>query len=56
RRYRDPGAGGAPAGRGGDYLQGWHCGAPMPFGLFHFRLTQKASRPLVKLCAQESFL
>ncbi|ELM97876.1 EAL domain-containing protein [Salmonella enterica] len=26
---------------GGDYLQGWHCGAPMPFGLFHFRLTQK---------------
>ncbi|APF12355.1 diguanylate phosphodiesterase (plasmid) [Salmonella enterica subsp. enterica serovar Typhimurium] len=28
--------------RGGDYLQGWHCGAPMPFGLFHFRLTQKS--------------
>ncbi len=27
---------------GGDYLQGWHCGAPMPFGLFHFRLTQKS--------------
>ncbi|EBO9912034.1 TPA_asm: EAL domain-containing protein, partial [Salmonella enterica] len=19
-----------------------HCGAPMPFGLFHFRLTQKS--------------
>ncbi|KAA0424950.1 EAL domain-containing protein [Salmonella enterica subsp. enterica serovar Typhimurium] len=27
---------------GGDYLQGWHCGAPMPFGLCHFRLTQKS--------------